>query len=55
MKNHFVDVLPPNHYLFMYLHSGLSTVPKLIIQETPDFGPYIYIHTYINIVRGCQK
>ena len=41
--------------LFMYLHSGLSTVPKLIIQETPDFGPYIYIHTLINIVRGCQK
>ena len=19
MKNHFVDVLPPNHYLFIYL------------------------------------
>ena len=30
-KNHFVDVLPPNHYLFIYLfiYSGVSRTTKL--------------------------
>ena len=52
-KNHFRDVLPPNHYLFIYLfiylHSGLST-----LLNYPGESRFwtIYIHTYIykNIV-----
>ena len=49
MKNHFVDVLPPNHYLFIYFTAQVVamsvTVDNSPIQTT--FTRKIILKTYL--------
>ena len=51
MKNHFVDVLPPNHYLLNYVErdTAIQKLQNLLRPDGVSGNPISYMYKYSSL------